>query len=161
MVKVDLLTLASVVEVFREQELQAGERVLDVVEVIHALTALYERLEEERAVLINIPLCVDMCLNWLLNVYDSGRNGKMRVLSFKTGLVSLCKADLQEKYKYLFRQVCGQGGLADQRHLSLLLHEAIQIPQLPGEGGQPSEATARGVACMVFINPSHGSLTST
>lgn len=29
----------------------------------------------------------------------SGRNGKMRVLSFKTGLVSLCNADVQEKYK--------------------------------------------------------------
>ncbi|XP_062380444.1 dystrophin-related protein 2 [Sardina pilchardus] len=145
--RLDLLTLASVSEVFREQELVAGERVLDVVEVIHALTALYERLEEERAVLINIPLCVDMCLNWLLNVYDSGRNGKMRVLSFKTGLVSLCKADLQEKYKYLFRQVCGQGGVADQRHLSLLLHEAIQIPRQLGEvaafGGSNVEPSVR------------------
>lgn len=57
-------------EVFREQELQQGEHVMDVVEVIHGLTALYERLEEERSILVNIPLCVDMCLNWLLNVYD-------------------------------------------------------------------------------------------
>ncbi|KAK6298847.1 hypothetical protein J4Q44_G00303570 [Coregonus suidteri] len=72
---------------FREQDLQHGEHVMDVVEMIHALTGLYERLEEEerRAIVVNIPLCVDMCLNWLLNVYDSGRNGKMRVLSFKTG----------------------------------------------------------------------------
>ncbi|KAL0176015.1 hypothetical protein M9458_028345, partial [Cirrhinus mrigala] len=60
----------SVVDVFREQELQHAEHVMDVVEVIHALTSLYEKLEEERSVLINIPLCVDMCLNWLLNVYD-------------------------------------------------------------------------------------------
>lgn len=67
---VDLLKLSSVVDVFREQELQHAEHVMDVVEVIHALTSLYERLEEERSILINIPLCVDMCLNWLLNVYD-------------------------------------------------------------------------------------------
>lgn len=67
---VDLLKLSSVVDVFREQELQHAEHVMDVVEVIHALTSLYEKLEEERSVLINIPLCVDMCLNWLLNVYD-------------------------------------------------------------------------------------------
>lgn len=67
---VDLLKLSSVVDVFRQQELQHTEHVMDVVEVIHALTSLYERLEEERSVLINIPLCVDMCLNWLLNVYD-------------------------------------------------------------------------------------------
>ncbi|KAI4880159.1 hypothetical protein NFI96_031185, partial [Prochilodus magdalenae] len=145
--RLDLLKLTSVIEVFREQELQHGEYVMDVVEVIHALTALYERLEEERSVLINIPLCVDMCLNWLLNVYDSGRNGKMRVLSFKTGIVSLCNADVQEKYRYLFRQVCGSNGLTDQKHLSLLLHESIQIPRQLGEvaafGGSNVEPSVR------------------
>lgn len=67
---VDLVALSSLVEVFREQELQQGEHMMDVVEMIHGLTALYERLEEERSILVNIPLCVDMCLNWLLNVYD-------------------------------------------------------------------------------------------
>ncbi|KAI3351611.1 hypothetical protein L3Q82_020452, partial [Scortum barcoo] len=144
---VDLVALSSLAEVFREQELQQGEHVMDVVEMIHGLTALYERLEEERSILVNIPLCVDMCLNWLLNVYDSARNGKMRVLSFKMGLVSLCNADVQEKYKYLFRQVSGPGGLTDQRHLSLLLHEAIQIPRQLGEvaafGGSNVEPSVR------------------
>lgn len=66
----DLVGLSSLAEVFREQELQQPEHVMDVVEVIHGLTALYERLEEERSTMVNIPLCVDMCLNWLLNVYD-------------------------------------------------------------------------------------------
>uniref|UniRef100_A0AAZ3PJ60 Dystrophin related protein 2 n=1 Tax=Oncorhynchus tshawytscha TaxID=74940 RepID=A0AAZ3PJ60_ONCTS len=146
--RLDLLTLVSVVDVFREQDLQHGEHVMDVVEMIHALTGLYERLEEERrAIVVNIPLSVDMCLNWLLNVYDSGRNGKMRVLSFKTGLVSLCNADVQEKYKYLFRQVSGPGGLTDQRHLTMLLYEAIQIPRQLGEvaafGGSNVEPSVR------------------
>uniref|UniRef100_A0A674BF10 Dystrophin related protein 2 n=1 Tax=Salmo trutta TaxID=8032 RepID=A0A674BF10_SALTR len=146
--RLDLLTLVSVVDVFREQDMQHGEHMMDVVEMIHALTGLYERLEEERrAIVVNIPLCVDMCLNWLLNVYDSGRNGKMRVLSFKTGLVSLCNADVQEKYKYLFRQVSGPGGLTDQRHLSMLLYEAIQIPRQLGEvaafGGSNVEPSVR------------------
>uniref|UniRef100_A0A671W2Q5 Dystrophin related protein 2 n=1 Tax=Sparus aurata TaxID=8175 RepID=A0A671W2Q5_SPAAU len=145
--RLDLVALSGLTEVFREQELQQGEHVMDVVEMIHGLTALYERLEEERSVLVNIPLCVDMCLNWLLNVYDSARNGKMRVLSFKMGLVSLCSADVQEKYKYLFRQVSGPGGLTDQRHLSLLLHEAIQIPRQLGEvaafGGSNVEPSVR------------------
>uniref|UniRef100_A0A3B5MKT9 Dystrophin related protein 2 n=1 Tax=Xiphophorus couchianus TaxID=32473 RepID=A0A3B5MKT9_9TELE len=145
--RLDLVALSSLVDVFREQELQQGEHVMDVVEVIHGLTAMYERLEEQRSILVNIPLCVDMCLNWLLNVYDSARNGKMRVLSFKMGLVSLCIADVQEKYKYLFRQVSGPGGLTDQRHLSLLLHEAIQIPRQLGEvaafGGSNTEPSVR------------------
>ncbi|XP_023675689.1 dystrophin-related protein 2 isoform X3 [Paramormyrops kingsleyae] len=145
--RLDSLLLASVVDVFREQALEQLEHSMDVVEVIHALTGLYERLEEERGALINIPLCVDMCLNWLLNVYDSGRNGKVRVLSFKTGLVCLCKADIQDKYKYLFSQVSGPGGLTDQRHLSMLLHEAIQIPRQLGEvaafGGSNVEPSVR------------------
>uniref|UniRef100_A0A3P8USV5 Dystrophin related protein 2 n=1 Tax=Cynoglossus semilaevis TaxID=244447 RepID=A0A3P8USV5_CYNSE len=131
--RLDLVTLTGLVDIFREQDLQEAERVMDVVEMIHSLTTLYEKLEEDRSILVNIPLCIDMCLNWLLNVYDSARNGKMRVLSFKMGLVSLCNADVQDKYKYLFRQVSGPGGLTDQRHLSLLLHEAIQIPRQLGE----------------------------
>ncbi|KAF3838613.1 hypothetical protein F7725_010381 [Dissostichus mawsoni] len=139
--RLDLVALTSLVDVFREQELQQGEHVMDVVEMIHGLTSLYEKLEEERSILVNIPLCVDMCLNWLLNVYDSARNGKMRALSFKMGLVSLCNADVQEKYKYLFRQVSGAGGLTDQRHLSLLLHEAIQIPRQLGKSLLSGAAT--------------------
>ncbi|TRY60115.1 hypothetical protein DNTS_006430, partial [Danionella cerebrum] len=127
--RLDLFKLSIVVDVFRELDLQQADHVMDVVEVIHALTSLYERLEEERPILINIPLCVDMCLNWLLNVYDSGRNGKIRVLSFKMGLV------------------CGSGGLTDQKHLSTLLHEAIQIPRQLGEvaafGGSNVEPSVR------------------
>uniref|UniRef100_A0A3B3U4B2 Dystrophin related protein 2 n=1 Tax=Poecilia latipinna TaxID=48699 RepID=A0A3B3U4B2_9TELE len=155
--RLDLVALSSLVDVFREQELQQGEHVMDVVEVIHGLTAVYEGLEEQRSLLVNIPLCVDMCLNWLLNVYDSARNGKMRVLSFKMGLVSLCNADVQEKYKYLFRQVSGPGGLTDQRHLSLLLHEAIQIPRQLGEvaafGGSNTEPSVRSCFRMAPEKP--------
>ncbi|XP_054647326.1 dystrophin-related protein 2 isoform X2 [Dunckerocampus dactyliophorus] len=154
---VDLVTLNNLAEVFREQELHQAEHVMDVVEVIHGLTALYERLEEERTVLVNVPLCVDMCLNWLLNVYDSARNGKMRMLSFKMGLVSLCHVDVQEKYKYLFRQVSGTGGMTDQRQLSLLLHEAIQIPRQLGEvaafGGSNVDPSVRSCFRMASGKP--------
>lgn len=67
---VDMVTLPTALEVFNEHELQPSDHVMDVVEVIHCLTALYERLEEERGILVNVPLCVDMTLNWLLNVFD-------------------------------------------------------------------------------------------
>ncbi|KAJ8250180.1 hypothetical protein COCON_G00221020 [Conger conger] len=53
----------------------------------------------------------------------------------------------------LFCQVSGPGGLTDQRHLSLLLHEAVQIPRQLGEvaafGGsnvEPSVAAAAASA---------------
>nr|XP_006137502.1 dystrophin-related protein 2 isoform X2 [Pelodiscus sinensis] len=152
--RLDLVTLATALEIFNEHELQPMERVMDVVEVIHCLTALYERLEEERGILVNVPLCVDMSLNWLLNVFDSGRSGKMRALSFKTGIACLCGTEVKEKFQYLFGQVANPGGLCDQRHLSILLHEAIQVPRQLGEvaafGGSNVEPSVR--SCFRFSN---------
>ncbi|XP_077682332.1 dystrophin-related protein 2 isoform X1 [Eretmochelys imbricata] len=152
--RLDLVTLDTALEIFNEHELQPSDRVMDVVEVIHCLTALYERLEEERGILVNVPLCVDMSLNWLLNVFDSGRSGKMRVLSFKTGIACLCGTEVKEKFQYLFGQVANPGGLCDQRHLSILLHEAIQVPRQLGEvaafGGSNVEPSVR--SCFRFSN---------
>ncbi|XP_038603907.1 dystrophin-related protein 2 [Tachyglossus aculeatus] len=150
--RLDLVPLNTALEIFSEHELQPGEHVMDVVEVIHCLTALYERLEEERGILVNVPLCVDMTLNWLLNVYDSGRSGKVRALSFKTGIACLCGTDVKEKFQYLFSQVAHAGGLCDQRHLGILLHEAIQVPRQLGEvaafGGSNVEPSIR--SCFRF-----------
>ncbi|ELK05138.1 Dystrophin-related protein 2 [Pteropus alecto] len=141
--RLDLVTLTTALEIFNEHDLQASEHVMDVVEVIHCLTALYERLEEERGILVNVPLCVDMSLNWLLNVFDSGRSGKMRALSFKTGIACLCGTEVKEKLQ------CSQ---CDQRHLGVLLHEAIQVPRQLGEvaafGGSNVEPSVR--SCFRF-----------
>lgn len=82
---VDMVTLATALEIFNEHDLQPSDRPMDVVEVIHCLTALYERLEEERGILVNVPLCVDMSLNWLLNVFD-------RCLSFSVPELWGCHA---------------------------------------------------------------------
>ncbi|ELK29803.1 Dystrophin-related protein 2 [Myotis davidii] len=149
----DLVTLTTALEIFNEHDLQASEHVMDVVEVIHCLTALYERLEEERGILVNVPLCVDMSLNWLLNVFDSGRSGKMRALSFKTGIACLCGTEVKEKLESdLFSQVANSGSQCDQRHLGVLLHEAIQVPRQLGEvaafGGSNVEPSVR--SCFRF-----------
>ncbi|XP_076203277.1 dystrophin-related protein 2 isoform X3 [Aptenodytes patagonicus] len=152
--RLDMVTLATALEIFNEHDLQPSDRAMDVVEVIHCLTALYERLEEERGILVNVPLCVDMSLNWLLNVFDSGRSGKMRALSFKTGIACLCGTEVKEKFQYLFSQVANAGGLCDQRHLGVLLHEAIQVPRQLGEvaafGGSNVEPSIR--SCFRFSN---------
>ncbi|KFO71964.1 Dystrophin-related protein 2, partial [Cuculus canorus] len=152
--RLDMVTLATALEIFNEHDLQPSDRAMDVVEVIHCLTALYERLEEERGILVNVPLCVDMSLNWLLNVFDSGRSGKMRALSFKTGIACLCGTEVKEKFQYLFSQVANSGGLCDQRQLGVLLHEAIQVPRQLGEvaafGGSNVEPSIR--SCFRFSN---------
>uniref|UniRef100_A0A3Q3N7H7 Utrophin n=1 Tax=Mastacembelus armatus TaxID=205130 RepID=A0A3Q3N7H7_9TELE len=143
----DLLDLSVAQNTFEQHKLINNNQLLSVPDVINCLTSIYDGLEQEHKDLVNVPLCVDMCLNWLLNVYDTGRSGKIRVLSMKIGLLSLCKGHLEEKYKYLFSQVASAGDTCDQRQLGLLLHEAIQIPRQLGEvaafGGSNIEPSVR------------------
>ncbi|XP_035474370.2 utrophin isoform X3 [Scophthalmus maximus] len=143
----DLLDLSVAQNTFEQHKLTNNSQLLSVPDVINCLTSIYDGLEQEHKDLVNVPLCVDMCLNWLLNVYDTGRSGKIRVLSMKIGLLSLSKGHLEEKYKFLFSQVASAGDTCDQRQLGLLLHEAIQIPRQLGEvaafGGSNIEPSVR------------------
>ncbi|XP_061641443.1 dystrophin isoform X16 [Phyllopteryx taeniolatus] len=150
----DLLNMPMASEVFDQHGLKQNEQLLDISQLVACLTRLYQRLEQSHAHLVSVPLCVDMCLNWLLNVYDAGRSGKIRTLSFKTGIISLCKAHLEDKYRFLFRQVASATGFCDQRRLGLLLHDSIQIPRQLGEvasfGGSNIEPSVR--SCFQFAN---------
>uniref|UniRef100_A0A3Q4HRX9 ZZ-type domain-containing protein n=1 Tax=Neolamprologus brichardi TaxID=32507 RepID=A0A3Q4HRX9_NEOBR len=154
MVLLDLLDLSVAQNTFEQHKLTNNNQLLTVPDVINCLTSIYDGLEQEHKDLVNVPLCVDMCLNWLLNVYDTGRSGKIRVLSMKIGLLSLSKGHLEEKYKYLFSQVASAGDTCDQRQLGLLLHEAIQIPRQLGEvaafGGSNIEPSVR--SCFQHVN---------
>ncbi|EPY73376.1 dystrophin Dp140ab isoform [Camelus ferus] len=143
----DLLELNTTNEVFNQHKLNQNDQLLSVPDVINCLTTTYDGLEQMHKNLVNVPLCVDMCLNWLLNVYDTGRTGKIRVQSLKIGLISLSKGLLEEKYRYLFKEVAGPTEMCDQRQLGLLLHDAIQIPRQLGEvaafGGSNIEPSVR------------------
>lgn len=143
----DLLELNTTNEVFKQHKLNQNDQLLSVPDVINCLTTTYDGLEQMHKDLVNVPLCVDMCLNWLLNVYDTGRTGKIRVQSLKIGLISLSKGLLEEKYRYLFNEVAGPTEMCDQRQLGLLLHDAIQIPRQLGEvaafGGSNIEPSVR------------------
>ncbi|KAB0381254.1 hypothetical protein FD755_009038 [Muntiacus reevesi] len=143
----DLLELNTTNEVFEQHKLNQNDQLLSVPDVINCLTTTYDGLEQMHKNLVNVPLCVDMCLNWLLNVYDTGRTGKIRVQSLKIGLIALSKGLLEEKYRYLFKEVAGPTEMCDQRQLGLLLHDAIQIPRQLGEvaafGGSNIEPSVR------------------
>ncbi|XP_048126725.1 utrophin-like isoform X3 [Alosa alosa] len=134
----DLLDLGMAQSVFDQHQLTQNGEFLDVSDIVSCLGSIYSRLEQKHPDLVNMPLCVDMCLNWLLNVYDIGRSGKVRALSMKIGLLSLSKGHLEDKYKYLFCQVVAPGESCDQRGLALLLSASLQIPQ------QLDEASAFG-----------------
>merc|ERR1712079_760113 len=96
----------------------------------------------------SVPLCVDLCLNWLLNVYDPSRySGQIRVLSLKIGLLVLCRGPLTEKYAQLFHLISSKEDTVNAQSLALLLFDAIQIPKYLAEvasfGGSDIEPSVK------------------
>ncbi|XP_063241315.1 dystrophin, isoforms A/C/F/G/H-like [Bacillus rossius redtenbacheri] len=144
----DLVNMSVAIESFDSHGLRAqNDKLIDVPDMVTVLASTYESAAPDNPTLVNVPLCVDMAINWLLNVYDSQRTGQIRVLSFKVGLVLLCKGHLDDKYRYLFRLIADPNRLVDQRKLGLLLHDCIQVPRQLGEvaafGGSNIEPSVR------------------
>ncbi|XP_025206146.1 dystrophin, isoforms A/C/F/G/H-like [Melanaphis sacchari] len=144
----DLLTLEAALESFDNHGLRAqNDKLITVSEMLTILGSIFDTLASQHPSLVHVPLCLDLSLNWLLNVYDSQRTGQIRVLSFKVGLVLLCKGHLEEKYRYLFRLIADPNKQVDQRKLGLLLHDCIQLPRQLGEvasfGGSNIEPSVR------------------
>ncbi|XP_067211421.1 dystrophin, isoforms A/C/F/G/H isoform X3 [Linepithema humile] len=144
----DMLSLSTALEQFDSHGLRAqNDKLIDIPDMVTVLTSLYEVIAADNPAQVSVPLCIDLAINWLLNVYDSQRTGQIRVLSFKVGLVLLCKGHLEEKYRYLFRLIADPNRLVDQRKLGLLLHDCIQVPRQLGEvaafGGSNIEPSVR------------------
>ena len=134
----DLLSLNKAKEIFTHHKCGTSFdsysiKTLDVSNMINCLTSLYDVLEQDHKTLVNVPLCVDMCLNWILNVYDTKRQGKIDSLSFKTAIISLCNASLEDKYRYLFCQISHQTGFANESTLNEFIKNFMKIPWQLGE----------------------------
>ncbi len=66
---VHLLHLNVAVEAFDAHGLRGqNDKLLDVVDMVTVLSSLYETIAASQV--INVPLSLDLTLNWLLNVYD-------------------------------------------------------------------------------------------
>ncbi|XP_058056258.1 dystrophin [Anopheles bellator] len=139
----DRLNMSVAIEVFDRYGLRAqNDKLIDIPDMTTILNSLYTTLEPtDRAIML------DLAINWILNVYDSQRTGQIRVLSFKVGLILLCRGHLEEKYRYLFRLIADLEKKVDQRKMGLLLHDCIQVPRQLGEvaafGGSNIEPSVR------------------
>lgn len=160
---IDLLMLETFQEIFDEFGLRAkNEKLIGANEIIRCLKIIFERLQMDEKRSLDMPLCVDLSLNWLLNLFDCTRTGYIRILSFKIGLTLLCCATREEKCSYMFQLVSNQQGIVDDRKLSLLFEDCIQIPRLLGEmeafGGQSVvEESIRSCFSQARYNPNHPS----
>ncbi|XP_018336544.1 dystrophin isoform X2 [Agrilus planipennis] len=145
----EMVSLSTASEAFDLHGLRGqNDRLLDVPDMMLVLRAIYTNASTQQTnITIDVPLVVDLTLNWLLNVYDSQRTGQIRVLSFKVGLIILCQGHLEDKYRYLFRLIADPQQHANQRKLGLLLHDVLQIPRQLGEvaafGGSNIEPSVR------------------
>merc|ERR1719242_680604 len=142
------LNLNVAIEAFDAHGLRGqNDKLLDVSDMVTVLSSLYETISAAHPTAVNVPLCLDLTLNWLLNVYDCQRTGHVRVLSFKLAIAILCQGPLEEKYRYMFRLIADQQRRATERKLGLLLHDCIQIPRVLGElasfGGSNVEPSVR------------------
>ncbi|XP_073838432.1 dystrophin isoform X6 [Musca autumnalis] len=139
----DRIPMAAAIESFDRHGLRAqNDKLIDIPDMTTVLHSLYVTLDK-----IDLTKSLDLAINWILNVYDSQRTGQIRVLSFKVGLVLLCRGHLEEKYRYLFRLIADPERKIDQRKLGLLLHDCIQVPRQLGEvaafGGSNIEPSVR------------------
>ena len=61
----------TVVEAFEHHNLHGShEDVVGVSEMVKVLTYIFDKLDKKEKDGIDIPLSIDLSLNWLLNVYD-------------------------------------------------------------------------------------------
>ena len=111
---------------------------IKVTDLAEMLFTLYEHSN-------NQALQADLTLNLLLGIFDPSREGNIPLLCIKTGLVALCGAQLEEKYRYLFTAASGASKSLTKADLASLVYSWAQIPHLLGEsqafGGVQTDAT--------------------
>lgn len=136
------------------------DTLIGVEQIISILKAVYERIQSEEKLTLDVPLSIDLTLNWLLNLYDTTRSGFISVLSLKVGLALICCATREEKYIYMYEVVTDQrAGNVDARKLGTLFETCMRIPIYLGEGesfggAEIIETSIRNCFSMSKFNPS-------
>lgn len=71
---IDYLHLGSLIKIFDDHGLHGqNDKLISVPEIINCLQTVYEgtMINSDQASLIDIPLSINLCLNWLLNLFDT------------------------------------------------------------------------------------------
>lgn len=81
-IALDRIPMTTAIESFDRHGLRAqNDKLIDIPDMTTVLHSLFVTIDQ-----IDMPLMLDLAINWLLNVYDSQRTGQIRVLSFKVNL---------------------------------------------------------------------------
>lgn len=69
----DYVHILSLIGIFEEYGLRGeNDKLISVPKMINCLQTVYEKACNggDNAAPVDVPLCIDLCLNWLLNLYD-------------------------------------------------------------------------------------------
>ena len=70
-ITVQYLNLNVAIEAFDAHGLRGqNDKLLDVSDMVTVLSSLYETISAAHPTAVNVPRCLDLTLNWMLNVYD-------------------------------------------------------------------------------------------
>lgn len=115
--------------------MSSNEILVDVEQVILVLKQIYTKIQTDEKPQLDVPLSIDLTLNWLLNLYDATRTGFISVLSLKVGLLLMCCATREEKYNFMYDLIANPRTLGvDGRRLGTLFEICMRIPIYLGEG---------------------------
>jgi hypothetical protein len=68
---VDLMAMNVATQSFEQHQLRGqNDNLMDIIQIINCLSTMYEIVAQSHQDLVNVPLCVDLVLNWILNIYD-------------------------------------------------------------------------------------------
>lgn len=132
-----LVDVYNMIEAFRENGLNTLDHNTELHEtrleaiVSSIFYALNKRLPTTNY--IDVERSISMVTNWLLYAYDSDAIGRIRVLSVKTALSTLCAGRLVDKLRYHFSQIEDDNGVLNFPKFEAYLRELLQLPAAVGE----------------------------
>ncbi|XP_022783501.1 dystrobrevin beta-like isoform X1 [Stylophora pistillata] len=132
-----LVDVFNMIEAFRENGLNTLDHNTELHEtrleaiVSSIFYALNKRLPTTNY--IDVERSISLVTNWLLYAYDSDAIGRIRVLSVKTALSTLCAGRLVDKLRYHFSQVEDDNGYLNFPKFEAYLRELLQLPAAVGE----------------------------
>ncbi|XP_060598439.1 dystrobrevin beta-like isoform X2 [Ruditapes philippinarum] len=134
----EMVDIWNIIECFRENGLNTleSDTELNASRVEAILTSLYTSLNKRVPTTrqVDVKLCVNMLLNWLISAYDGSGYGRIKVFSLKVALSHLCSGKLIDKLRYIFTQISDSSGLLVRQKFEQYLQAVLALPTAVFEG---------------------------
>ncbi|XP_028131995.2 dystrophin-like [Diabrotica virgifera virgifera] len=125
----DDVPLSIIAGVFERHRLGANESslCLESCELEAVLSDIYFASNKKNHTNIDVDFATELMLNFLYNVYDRHRKGKIQVLSIKLTLAILSNCEVKDMYRYIFQQCADHNNCITRQRLQSFLSKIIEV----------------------------------